>query len=106
MVGTLGPKRPGYVRNTAPQSGQMGYHQRTEVNKRIIKVGAKGEEINPKGGFVHYGDIKTSYVLIHGSVPGTTKRLIRLRDPIRKYGVDLKEAPTLVYVSVESKQGA
>jgi large subunit ribosomal protein L3 len=106
MVGTLGPKRPGYVRNTAPQSGQMGYHQRTEVNKRIIKVGAKGEEINPKGGFVHYGDVKTNYVLIHGSVPGTTKRLIRLRDPIRKYGIELKEAPTLVYVSVESKQGA
>lgn len=106
MVGTLAPKRPGYVRNTAPQSGQMGYHQRTEVNKRVIKVGAKGEEINPKGGFVHYGDIKTAYVLIHGSVPGTTKRLVRLRDPIRKYGVDLKEAPTLVYVSVESKQGA
>jgi large subunit ribosomal protein L3 len=106
MVGTLGPKRPGYVRNTAPQSGQMGYHQRTEVNKRIIKVGAKGEEINPKGGFVHYGDVRTSYVLIHGSVPGTTKRLIRLRDPIRKYGIELKEAPTLVYVSVESKQGA
>lgn len=106
MVGTLGPKRPGYVRNTAPQSGQMGYHQRTEVNKRIIKVGAKGDEINPKGGFVHYGDVKTGYVLIHGSVPGTTKRLIRLRDPIRKYGIELKEAPTLVYVSVESKQGA
>lgn len=106
MVGTLGPKRPGYVRSTAPQSGQMGYHQRTEVNKRIIKVGEKGEEVNPKGGFLHYGDVRNSYVLIHGSVPGPNKRLVRLRDPIRKYGADLKEAPNLVYVSIESKQGA
>jgi large subunit ribosomal protein L3 len=45
-------------------------------------------------------------VLIHGSIPGPAKRLIRLRDPIRKGGVDLKEAPNLTYVSTESKQGA
>lgn len=106
MVGTLAPKRPGYVRCTVPQAGQMGYHQRTEVNKRILKFGAKGEEINPKGGFLHYGNVATAYILIHGSVPGPTKRLVRLRDPVRKIHVDLKEAPNLVYISVESKQGA
>jgi large subunit ribosomal protein L3 len=106
MVGTLAPKRPGYVRNTVPQSGQMGYHQRTEVNKRILKIGEKGEEINPKGGFVLYGLVNNPYVLLHGSVPGPTKRLVRLRDPVRKQGMDLKEAPSMTYVSVESKQGA
>ncbi len=106
MVGTLGPKRPGYVRNTAPQSGQMGYHQRTEVNKLVLKIGATGEEINPKGGFIHYGTIVNQYVLIHGSVPGPTKRLVRLRDPVRNHGGNMKEAPTIVYVSTESKQGA
>lgn len=106
MVGNLGPKRPGFVRPTVPQAGQMGYHQRTEFNKRILKVGEKGEEVNPKGGFVHYGAVRSNYVLIHGSVPGPTKRLIRLRDPVRPAGAVLKEAPNLVYVSTESKQGA
>jgi large subunit ribosomal protein L3 len=106
MIGTLAPKRPGYVRPTVPQAGQMGYHQRTEMNKRVVKIGATGEEINPKGGFVHYGQVVNSYVLLHGSVPGPTKRLVRLRDPIRRSGVVLKEAPSVVYVSTESKQGA
>ena len=106
MVGNLGPKRPGFVRPTVPQAGQVGYHQRTEFNKRILKVGEKGDEVNPKGGFVHYGAVRGSYVLIHGSVPGPTKRLIRLRDPVRPTGAVLKEAPNLVYVSTESKQGA
>ena len=84
MIGTLAPKRPGYVRPTVPQAGQVGYHQRTEMNKRIIKIGQTGEEVNPKGGFLHYGQVVNSYVLIHGSVPGPTKRLVRLRDPVRK----------------------
>jgi large subunit ribosomal protein L3 len=105
MLGTLAPKRPGYVRPTVPQAGQVGYHQRTEMNKRIIKIGEKGEEVNPKGGFLHYGQVVNSYVLIHGSVPGPTKRLVRLRDPVRK-SAPLKEAPSIVYISTESKQGA
>jgi large subunit ribosomal protein L3 len=106
MIGTLAPKRPGYVRPQVPQAGQVGYHQRTEFNKRILKIGEKGEEVNPKGGFVHYGNVRNNYVLIHGSVPGPTKRLIRLRDPVRPAGIMLKEAPNMVYVSTESKQGA
>ena len=106
LVGNLGPKRPGYVRPTVPQGGQMGYHQRTEFNKRVLKIGEKGEEITPKGGFLNYGDIRNNYVLIHGSVPGPTKRLIRLRDPVRPNGTMLKEAPNITYVSIQSKQGA
>jgi large subunit ribosomal protein L3 len=106
MVGTLAPKRPGFVRPQVPQAGQVGYHQRTEFNKRILKIGEKGDEVNPKGGFIHYGNVRNSYVLIHGSVPGPTKRLIRLRDPVRPTGTVLKEAPNMIYVSTESKQGA
>jgi large subunit ribosomal protein L3 len=106
MIGTLGPKRPGYVRPTVPQAGQVGYHQRTEFNKRVLKIGDNGSDVTPKGGFLHYGEVTNPYVLIHGSVPGPTKRLIRLRDPIRRGGVELKETPNLTYVSTESKQGA
>ncbi|MBM4237048.1 MAG: 50S ribosomal protein L3, partial [Euryarchaeota archaeon] len=106
LLGTLGPKRPGYVRPTVPQAGQMGYHQRTEFNKRILKIGDNGGDVTPKGGFLHYGTVGNAYVLIHGSVPGPTKRLIRLRDPVRRAGVELKDSPALTYVSTESKQGA
>jgi len=105
-IGNLGPKRPGYVRSTVPQAGQMGYHQRTEFNKKIIKVGQDGGEVNPKGGFLNYGEVRNTYILIHGSVPGPTKRLIRLRDATRApKKADLTVAE-LTYISTESKQGA
>ncbi len=105
-IGNLGPKRPGYVRSTVPQAGQMGYHQRTECNKKIVKVGEDGAEINPKGGFLNYGEVRNTYVLIHGSVPGPTKRLIRFRDGTRVPKKADNSAPEVTYVSTESKQGA
>lgn len=38
LAGNQGPFTPGYIRSTVPQAGQTGYHQRTEFNKRIVKV--------------------------------------------------------------------
>lgn len=106
-VGTLGSFQPGYVRPTVPQSGQMGYHQRTEYNKRVLKVGEDGGEITPNGGFLHYGIVRNPYVLLHGSVPGPAKRLVRLRDAARAHVyVKLEKAPELTYVSTQSNQGA
>ena len=105
-IGNLGPKRPGYVRSTVPASGQMGYHQRTEFNKKVIKVGTEGSEVTPKGGFVNYGEVRTAYVLVHGSVPGPTKRLIRFRDATRVPKKADNEPAEVTYVSTESKQGA
>jgi len=106
MIATLGPKSPGYVRPTVPQAGQTGYHQRTEYNKRVLKIGEPDDEITPNGGFLHYGKVMNQYVLLHGSVPGPNKRLIRLRDAARyNVGVEVEE-PQLAYVSRESKQGA
>ncbi len=105
-IGNLGPKRPGYVRSTVPGSGQMGYHQRTELNKKIMKVGADGKEVNPKGGFLNYGEIRNTYVLVHGSVPGPTKRLIRFRDAARIPAKADTSAAEITYVSTQSQQGA
>lgn len=105
-IGNLGPKRPGYVRSTVPGSGQVGYHQRTELNKKIIKVGTDGKEVSPKGGFMSYGEVRNTYVLIHGSVPGPTKRLIRFRDGTRISAKADTSAAEVTYVSIESKQGA
>jgi large subunit ribosomal protein L3 len=105
MIGTLGPKSPGYVRPSAPQAGQVGYHQRTEYNKRILKIGENGEEITPTGGFVHYGKVNNQYLILHGSVPGPNKRLVRLRDATRYVVGVTVDSPELTYISTESKQG-
>lgn len=103
-VGTLGPWMPHRIRWTVPQYGQMGFHQRLEFNKRILKIGSNGEEITPKGGFPHYGVVRNSYVLIAGTVPGTVKRLVRIRDAIRPPKAEFAGI-NLVYVSTSSKQG-
>ena len=105
-IGNLGPKRPGYVRSTVPLPGQMGYHQRTELNKKIIKVGTDGKEVSPKGGFTNYGEVRNTYVLVKGSVPGPTKRLIRFRDGTRVSAKMDTSAAEVTYISTESKQGA
>ncbi|MCX6777416.1 MAG: 50S ribosomal protein L3 [Candidatus Micrarchaeota archaeon] len=102
-VGTLGPWHPAYVMFTTPQAGQMGYHKRTERNKRVFVIGEKPEEINPRGGFPHYGIVKTSYVLLRGSVAGPRKRLIKMRKATR-YSGEVHE-PQIKYVSLTSKQG-
>ncbi len=105
MIGTAGSWHPNWIQTTVPQAGQTGYHQRTEYNKRILKIGDKGEEITPTGGFPHYGNVKNSYILIHGSIPGPSKRLVSLRDAIRyKRGVKV-EKPEISYISTTSKQG-
>jgi len=105
-TGTLGSFQPGYVRTTVPQGGQMGFHQRTEYNKRILKIGDDGKEITPNGGFLHYGVVRNQYVLLHGSIPGPAQRLIRLRDAARPATyIKLEEPPQLTYVSTQSKQG-
>ena len=106
MIGTAGSWHPNWVQATVPQAGQMGYHQRTEYNKRVLKVGENGEEITPYGGFPHYGVIRNSYILIHGSIPGPAKRLIGMRDAVRyQRGVKV-EKPEISYISTTSKQGA
>ena len=64
-------------------AGQMGYHQRTEYNKWIMSSGTKPEEVNPEGGFKHYGNVKNTYVLVKGSIPGPKKRLITMLHGIR-----------------------
>lgn len=81
-VGTLGPEHPARVRWTVAQAGQLGFQRRTELNKRVLKIG-EGKEVTPKGGFKRYGVVKSSYVLLEGSIPGAKKRLVMVRPAIR-----------------------
>ena len=104
-VASLGPWHPARVLYSVPRAGQMGYFQRTEYNKRILKIGKDGREVTPKGGFLRYGLIKGDYIIIHGSVPGPAKRLIRLRYPARPPKIIEEAQPQILYISLESKQG-
>lgn len=103
-IGNLGPWNPHHVRWQVPQTGQMGYHQRTEFNKRILRIGEDGTDITPSGGFLHYGVIRNPYVLVKGSIPGPAKRLVRIR-PATRQGEHVVRQPAIEFVSVQSKQG-
>jgi large subunit ribosomal protein L3e len=92
-VACIGAWHPARVGWTVARAGQMGFHHRTEMNKKIYKIGEAGKdshkatteydvtdkEITPMGGFPHYGEVKGDYLVIKGAVPGVKKRVITLR---------------------------
>jgi large subunit ribosomal protein L3 len=105
MIGTQGSWHPNWVQSTVPNDGQRGFHQRTEYNKRVLKIGTDGAEVTPAGGFPHYGVVRNQYLLVHGSIPGPAKRLIRLRDAVRyTRGIEVTQAD-IRSIDVSSKQG-
>jgi large subunit ribosomal protein L3e len=97
-VGCIGAWHPAAVKWTVARAGQMGYHSRTEINKKIYRLGAgkcRGvtnnattaadaieKNITPMGGFPHYGEVTQDYLLIRGQVLGTKKRAMVLRKSI------------------------
>ncbi len=102
----IGARSPGFgTMSETPQAGQMGYHRRTEYNKRILKIGLYGWEVTPRGGFLGYGIVYGPYIMLYGSVIGPRKRLLVLRHPIRPPRWIPLEAPKITYYSHESKQG-
>mmetsp|Transcript_13577 Transcript_13577/g.12299 ORF Transcript_13577/g.12299 Transcript_13577/m.12299 type:complete len:386 (-) Transcript_13577:4-1161(-) len=91
-VACIGSWHPARVKFTVARAGQMGYHHRTEINKLILRIGAKGDEksasteadltvkgITPVGGFPHYGFVNEDWLMVKGAVAGTKKRPITLR---------------------------
>ena len=97
-----GPLRPARITWGMHMPGKMGYHTRTEYNKGLVLISDKPERVNPKGGFLHYGLVKNDFVLVHGSIGGPTKRLVRLTEPIR--GAQSMGNVELQFISQESKQ--
>ncbi len=83
-VGNLGPWHPAKTSWRVPQHGQYGFHTRTEYNKMVIDIGEDVEKVDKPGGWDHYGVIKSKYIILKGSVPGSIKRLIMLRPAIRE----------------------
>lgn len=103
-VGSIGPWHPHFVMYSVPRAGQMGFAQRTEYNKQILRIADNGAQVSPKGGFLHYGPVKTEFALLRGTIPGPPKRLVALRYPAR--GRVESDPPKLEMISLDSKQGA
>jgi len=100
-IATLGPWTPHHVMYSVPRAGQLGFHRRTEYNKRVLKIGASGKEITPNSGFHKYGVIKGDYIMLAGSVPGPTKRALVIRYPARPPKLPEK-SPQISYVNITS----
>jgi len=98
-VACIGAWHPSRVQFTVPRAGQKGYHHRTEINKKIYRIGYRihtkdgkvvknnasteyditDKPITPMGGFPHYGEVNQDFLLIKGAVVGPRKRVITLR---------------------------
>lgn len=95
-VACIGAWHPSRVQYTIARAGQKGYHHRTEINKKIYRIGKsalneKGKTngstefdltektITPMGGFPHYGIVKQDFIMLKGCVMGPKKRVITLR---------------------------
>lgn len=101
--GSLGPWHGPRIWRVA-HAGQTGYHQRTEYNKKILKIDGDVSVINPKGSFLQYGLIKNEFILLKGSIGGSRKRLIKMTPAIRPNHLIKEEVPNILHVSLESKQ--
>ena len=89
-VACIGTWHPTRVQFQVPRSGQNGYGHRTEINKKIYRMGANSKDqpngasteqdltekgITPMGGFSHYGEVNQDWVMIKGTTVGCRKRV-------------------------------
>lgn len=120
-VACIGAWHPERVSFTVARAGQMGYHHRTQLNKKIYQIG-KAPAVDPKnastqhdltektitpmGGFVGYGAIRNDFVMLKGSVSGPRRRVITLRRPMAPQTSRLLvEKIQLKFVDTSSKMG-
>jgi large subunit ribosomal protein L3e len=121
-VGCIGAWHPSRVQYNVPRAGQNGYHHRTEINKKIYRMGVKDKNennrhaqtesdlttkpITPMGGFPHYGIVNEDFIIIKGAVPGPKKRVITLRKSLLpQTSRTALEKVTLKFIDTSSKFG-
>jgi len=92
--GSLGPWHPARVTYLAPQAGQLGMFTRAVYNSKIIEI-SKPEQREIKN-VKNFGDVKTDYLILRGSVQGPPKRQIILTSPLRKTKEQSKKEMELV----------
>jgi len=82
-VGSIGPWHPARVTYRVPMAGQLGMFTRVHYNQKILQL-VKSEDVdNQLKNIKNYGDTKTDYIILYGSVQGPAKRQILLTAPLR-----------------------
>jgi len=131
-VACIGPWHPARVSFSVARAGQKGYHHRTEINKKIYRIGLgiktqqseaqsdntniKGnastdfdltvKNITPMGGFPHYGEVNNDFVMIKGCCMGSKKRLITLRKSLHTaHKKRMMEEIIIKFIDTSSKFG-
>jgi len=122
-VGCIGGWHPARVRYSVARAGQNGYHHRTEINKKVYRIGLgvryeggknnastandlTEKSITPLGGFPHYGVVNNDYVMIKGTCVGIKKRALILRKTlIPQYKRSAHEQINLKFIDTSSKIG-
>jgi len=122
-VGCIGGWHPARVRYSVARAGQNGYHHRTEINKKIYRIGTgirfeggknnastandlTEKSITPLGGFPHYGVVKNDFVMIKGCCVGTKKRVLVLRKSLVPQVKRIAfEEINLKFIDTSSKMG-
>lgn len=97
-AGNVGAWTPSRVLTTIPLAGQHGFHERTEWNKWILKISDNVDEINQAAGFKRYGNVKTEYLVMKGSIQGHKKRLVTLSMAARPNKRYPSVAPEITYI--------
>jgi large subunit ribosomal protein L3e len=121
-VACIGAWHPAKVQWSVPRAGQNGYHHRTEMNKKVYKIG-KGisggaennattefdlteKSINPVGGWPHYGLVREDYIMLKGCIIGPKKRVTTLRKALfEQTSRNAAEEITLKFIDTSSKFG-
>jgi large subunit ribosomal protein L3e len=115
-VACIGSWHPSAIRWSVPRAGQNGYHHRTEINKKVFKIGKMGDaktefdltkkDISPMGGFPSYGVVKQDYMMLKGCCPGVRRRVITLRKSLHKQTRRVCNEPAnLKFIDTSSKFG-
>merc|ERR1719198_1137785 len=120
-VACIGTWHPTRVQFQVPRSGQNGYGHRTEINKKIYRIGKNLKEdpnnanteadltdksITPLGGFAHFGEVTQDWVMLKGTVMGPKKRIITIRKSLLPQVTrKANEKITLKFIDTASKFG-
>jgi len=118
-VACIGSWHPARVSTTVPRAGQQGYFHRTEMNKKVYRIGKAGDAascqteadltqkgITPMGGFVHYGEVTQDWVMLKGAIVGVKKRPLILRKSMMNHSSRKHlETIDLRFIDTSSKLG-
>ena len=95
--GSGGATHPARVLFTEPKMGQMGYFTRANYSNKIVDISSiKEKDINPKQGFKKFGNIKTDYMILFGSILGPSKRQLLITSSLRPSKKQTKKTYELI----------